>query len=203
MLRPRTYKSDKAKLDSLPELKAERQRLEAELDSLRDFYGHPLKGKEAEIKAYNEKAKEYNKKLADRGIGCGQIITLPVERVWKKFTLNIKTFAHQTEKAVKVKMPAESRWAGYEFWFPRKLLRIEESFSNLVASIPDDMEITLRKTHPRTFKVIDEKVVNADTIIEALDGYVPEETYEPEKVVTGYPEHLEPKKVEADASLIR
>ena len=125
---------------------------------------------------------------------------------WKKFAVNIQNIKRETEKAVLIAMPHKSDYDGYQFWFPKKLVREGSHSYERSVSIADDMNVTLKKVSDKTFKVLDEKTISADEIISVFGefkGYTkPTKELKPE-IVIHTPARLEPDKREADAALIR
>ena len=108
-----------------------------------------------------------------------------------KVYFNSQNIEHETAKAVLVKMPNKSEYAGYKFWHPTKLV-IDEGGKgyHMSFSFTEEFEFTLRK-YGQNRQVTAEKIIGLDEMLEAFEqvneqicGH--EETYlevaEPDKV---------------------
>lgn len=123
---------------------------------------------------------------------------------WFKFPVNIQNIKHETEKAVLIAMPHNSDYDGFEFWYPKKLVRNGSNSYEVFVSISDTFRVTLKRVSEKTFKVLDERIVGYEELLDAF-GKAPSVPVVDlrEKVVTHVPEKLNPVKVEANASLVR
>lgn len=123
---------------------------------------------------------------------------------WFKFPVNIQNIKHETEKAVLIAMPHNSDYDGFEFWHPKKLVRNGSNSYEVFVSISDTFRVTLKRVSEKTFKVLDERIVGYEELLDAFgkSPSVPVVDLR-EKVVTHVPEKLNPVKVEANASLVR
>lgn len=134
--------------------------------------------------------------------------------MWHKFALNSQNVVRETAKAVLIALPHKSNFDGFEFWYPKKLVRQGSHSYQLIASIPDDMQITARRTSPKTYKVLDEKELTPADVIEAFGGEtqavsavkaIARETrfFEERRIEKHIPERIIPTEVNADETLIR
>lgn len=111
--------------------------------------------------------------------------------MWHKVYFNSQNIEHDTAKAVLIKMPNKSEYAGYKFWHPTKLVREEGGRGyHMSFSFTEEFQFTIRK-HGQNRQVTAEKIIGWDEMLEAFEqvneqicGH--EETYlevaEPEKV---------------------
>ena len=111
--------------------------------------------------------------------------------MWHKVYFNSQNIEHETAKATLIKMPNKSEYAGYKFWHPAKLVRVEGGKGyHMSFSFAEDFEFTLRK-YGQNHQVTVEKIIGWDEMLEAFEqvneqicGH--EETYlevaEPDKV---------------------
>ena len=111
--------------------------------------------------------------------------------MWRKVYFNSQNIEHETAKAVLVKMPNKSAYAGYMFWHPAKLVREKGGNGYYMSfSFAEDFEFTLRK-YGQNRQVTAEKIIgwyemleSFEQVNEQIGGY--EEAYlevaEPEKV---------------------
>lgn len=132
------------------------------------------------------------------------------ETVWVRIIFASTLVAHTTEKSILIKMPASSRYAGFEFWTARKFVHPGRYALQHCLSIPASFKITLRGEGRNV-------IISADRLADELafyneeeewdEGYVPpDEVLErlPKWTVKHTPRILKPEtEVKPDASLIR
>ena len=111
--------------------------------------------------------------------------------MWHKVYFNSQNIEHDTAKAVLIKMPNKSEYAGYKFWHPTKLVREEGGKGyHMSFSFTEEFQFTIRK-YGQNRQVTAEKIIGCDEMLEAFEqvneqigGH--EETYlevaEPDKV---------------------
>ena len=92
--------------------------------------------------------------------------------MWKNVEINIQNIEYDSGRATLIKMPNKSRYAGYKFWHPSKLIR---SGSNSYASrlgYTDEFTFTLKKYGNGKYnsnKVIDEIEIDVETFEEIFE----------------------------------
>lgn len=111
--------------------------------------------------------------------------------MWHKVYFNSQSIEHDTAKAVLIKMPNKSEYAGYKFWHPTKLVREEGGKGyHMSFSFTEEFQFMIRK-YGQNRQVTAEKIIGWDEMLEAFEqvneqicGH--EETYlevaEPDKV---------------------
>lgn len=111
--------------------------------------------------------------------------------MWHKVYFNSQNIEHDTAKAVLIKMPNKSEYAGYKFWHPTKLVREEGGKGyHMSFSFTEEFQFMIRK-YGQNRQVTAEKIIGWDEMLEAFEqvneqicGH--EETYlevaEPDKV---------------------
>lgn len=111
--------------------------------------------------------------------------------MWHKVYFNSQNIEHDTAKAVLIKMPNKSEYAGYKFWHPTKLVREEGGKGyHMSFSFTEEFQFMIRK-YGQNLQVTAEKIIGWDEMFEAFEqvneqicGH--EETYlevaEPDKV---------------------
>lgn len=111
--------------------------------------------------------------------------------MWHKVYFNSQNIEHDTAKAVLIKMPNKSEYAGYKFWHPTRLVREEGGKGyHMSFSFTEEFQFTIRK-YGQNRQVTAEKIIGWDEMLKAFEqvneqicGH--EETYlevaEPDKV---------------------
>ena len=111
--------------------------------------------------------------------------------MWHKVYFNSQNIEHDTAKAVLIKMPNKSEYAGYKFWHPTRLVREGGGKGyHMSFSFTEEFQFTIRK-YGQNRQVTAEKIIGWDEMLKAFEqvneqicGH--EETYlevaEPDKV---------------------
>lgn len=113
--------------------------------------------------------------------------------MWKNIEINIQNIEIDTGKATLIKMPNKSRYAGYKFWHPSKLVRYGSNSYARSIGYTDEFTFKLFKNGKHNkFEVIDEIEIDVEEFEEAFNCMSDctrtksDETYlivkEPEKV---------------------
>ena len=115
--------------------------------------------------------------------------------MWKSIEINKQNIETDTGKSVLIKMPNKSKYAGYKFWHPAKLVRYGSNSYARSVSYTDDFTFKLKKYGNgkyNKFDVIAEIEIDVEEFEEAFDCMSDctraksDETYlivkEPEKV---------------------
>ena len=115
--------------------------------------------------------------------------------MWKNIEINIQNIETDTGKATLIKMPNKSRYAGYKFWHPSKLIRYGSNSYARSLGYTDYFKFKLFKNGNgkyNKFDVIDEIEIDVEEFEKAFDCMSDctrakiDETYlivkEPEKV---------------------
>ena len=111
---------------------------------------------------------------------------------WHKIYFTSQNIEHETTKAVLIKMPNKSAYAGYMFWHPAKLVR--EAGGNgyhMSFSFTEDFEFTLRK-YGQNRQVTAEEIIGWDEMLESFEQV----NKQIEGCKKAYLEVAEPEKVD-------
>ena len=89
--------------------------------------------------------------------------------MWHKVYFNSQNIEHDTAKAVLIKMPNKSEYAGYKFWHPTKLVREEGGKGyHMSFSFTEEFQFTIRK-YGQNRQVTAEKIIGWDEVLEAFE----------------------------------
>jgi len=127
---------------------------------------------------------------------------------WKNININKQNIEHQTDRAVLIKMPNNSSYAGFKFWHPSKLVRKGRNKGSISIGYNDGFSFKLFKNGNGKYnkkEIIDSAEINAKEFEEELgimdDGIVKPKT-EITKIVKR-PETKNVEKVEHDKGLFK
>lgn len=89
---------------------------------------------------------------------------------WHKINFNSQNIEHETVRAVLIKMPNKSDYAGYKFWHPATLVRGLAKGNGYFQSFSftNDWEFTVFKTNKKGDK-LDEIRLSPEDMFEAFD----------------------------------
>ena len=89
--------------------------------------------------------------------------------MWKNIEINIQNIETDTGKATLIKMPNKSRYAGYKFWHPSKLVRYGSNSYARSIGYTDEFTFKLFKNGKHNkFEVIDEIEIDVEEFEEAF-----------------------------------
>lgn len=92
--------------------------------------------------------------------------------MWKKVEINKQNIETEIDKATLIKMPNKSKYAGYKFWHPSKLIRYGSNSYARSVSYTDDFTFKLKKYGNgkyNKFDVIDEIEISVEEFEEAFE----------------------------------
>ena len=91
---------------------------------------------------------------------------------WNKIRFNVQNVEAETERSVLINMPHKSKFDGFRFWHPKKLVRDEgQKGWGLSFSFTDEFVFKLVKNGKGRFNsrdVIDEKTITAAEMMEVF-----------------------------------
>lgn len=91
--------------------------------------------------------------------------------MWKNIEINLQNIETETERAVLIKMPNNSDYAGYKFWHPSKLVRYGSNSYARSIGYTDEFTFKLKKYGNGKWnktQVIDEKEISVEEFEEAF-----------------------------------
>ena len=92
--------------------------------------------------------------------------------MWKNIEINIQNIETDTGKATLIKMPNKSRYAGYKFWHPSKLVRYGSNSYARSIGYTDEFTFKLFKNGNgkyNKFDVIDEIDISVEEFEESFE----------------------------------
>lgn len=92
--------------------------------------------------------------------------------MWKNIEINIQNIENDTGKAVLIKMPNKSKYAGYKFWHPSKLVRYGSNSYARNIGYTDTFTFKLKKYGNgkyNKFDVIDEIEISVEEFEESFE----------------------------------
>ena len=92
--------------------------------------------------------------------------------MWKNIEINIQNIEIDTGNAVLIKMPNKSKYAGYKFWHPSKLVRYGSNSYARSIGYTDEFTFKLFKNGNgkyNKFNVIDEIEIDVEEFEDAFD----------------------------------
>ena len=92
--------------------------------------------------------------------------------MWKNLNINKQNIETETAKAVLIKMPKKSRYDGYKFWHPSKLVRNGRHSNAVSVGYTDDFTFKLKKFGNgkyNKFDVLDEIEISAEQFEQAFE----------------------------------
>ena len=120
---------------------------------------------------------------------------------WKTIDINIQNIDNDNGKATLIKMPNNSKYAGYKFWHPSKLVRDGNNSYAKTFSYNDEFIFKLKKYGNgkwNKFDIIDEIEITPKQMEEAfecMEDCTKEKSNETYLVIT------EPKKIEKEITI--
>lgn len=92
--------------------------------------------------------------------------------MWKSIEINKQNIENEIEGAILIKMPNKSKYAGYKFWHPSKLIRYGSNSYARSVSYTDEFTFKLFKNGKgkyNKFEKIDEIEISVEEFEEAFD----------------------------------
>lgn len=118
--------------------------------------------------------------------------------MWKQININVQNIKVDADKSILIKMPHNSKYDGYDFWHPKKLVRNGKHIYAVTISYMDNFEFRLKKYgkgKTNFTKVLDEITISAAEFEKEFQ-IMDENIREPEANNNSYLIVQEPKKIE-------
>ena len=118
---------------------------------------------------------------------------------WHKIYFNSQNIEHETTKAVLIKMPNKSEYAGYKFWHPSKLVREEGGKGyHCSFSFTEEFQFTIRK-YGQNRQITAERILGWEEMLKAFEQV--------NEQISGHEETFlevsEPEKVEKEVAVLK
>lgn len=89
-----------------------------------------------------------------------------MEPKYLNININRNQIKYSSGRAILIAMPHKSDYDGFTFWFPEKLVDEGRHDEAIRLCIPVSFNFNLRRTSPKTYKVLDEAELNAYQLVE-------------------------------------
>lgn len=89
-----------------------------------------------------------------------------MEPKFLNININRNQIKHSSGRAILIAMPHKSDYDGFTFWFPEKLVDEGRHDEAIRLCIPASFNFSLRRTSPKTYKVLAEEELNAYQLVE-------------------------------------
>lgn len=89
-----------------------------------------------------------------------------MEPKYLNININCNQVKYSTGRAYLIAMPHKSDYDGFAFWFPERLVDEGRHNEAVRLCIPVNFNFTLRRTSPKTYKVLAEAELNAYELVE-------------------------------------
>lgn len=124
-----------------------------------------------------------------------------MEPKYLNININRNQIKTSTSRAYLIAMPHKSDYDGFTFWFPEKLVDEGRHDEAIRLCIPVSFNFTLRRTSPKTYKVLAEAELNAYQLAEQFkrtdENITEQQKHEPEqRFKTVEPSYRKPEEVE-------
>lgn len=124
-----------------------------------------------------------------------------MEPKYLNININRNQIKASTSRAYLIAMPHKSDYDGFTFWFPMSLVDEGRHDEALRLCIPVSFDFRLRRTSPKTHKVLAEEELNAYQLVEQFrqtdENITEKQEHEPEqRFKTVEPDYRKPEEVE-------
>lgn len=122
-----------------------------------------------------------------------------MEPQFLNININRNQIKHSSGRAILIAMPHNSDYDGFTFWFPEKLVDEGRHGEAVRLCIPVSFNFTLRRTSPKTYKVLAEEELNAYELVEQFkqtDDNITKKHEPEQRFKTVEPGYRKPEEVE-------
>lgn len=124
--------------------------------------------------------------------------------MWKNIQINKQNIERESEKAILINMPHKSKYDGYSFWHPSKLVRDGKNSYSVIIGYTNEFTFKLKKYGNGKWnknEVIDEKEITIEEFEEAF-GVMNDNIQEPKENNNSYLIVEEPEKMEKEIKVL-